>query len=126
MKYIRILSFALLVLQASNLKAQNDSTNWKAINLGPTVNSTAIEINPSISADGKTLYYVREQHDKNVNHQDIWVSELDENGKWKEARRLEKPLNTGDVNSVASVSINGNELFIKGFYKKGKYAGLFQ
>lgn len=92
----------------------------KLINLGANVNSTEIDISPIISADGKNLYFVREGHEKNLNFQDIWVSELGADGKWQPARRLEKPLNISESNSVNSVSTDGNKLFIKGLYKKGK------
>jgi OOP family OmpA-OmpF porin len=92
----------------------------KLVNLGPNINSTEIDISPVISADGKSLYFVREGHEQNQNFQDIWLSELGADGKWQPARRLEKPLNTSESNSVVSVSTDGNKLFVKGQYKKGK------
>jgi outer membrane protein OmpA-like peptidoglycan-associated protein len=115
----------LLVVVASTFwnsyGQQQDNRNL--INLGPNINSKSIEINPHISADGKTLYFVREDHEQNSNFQDIWVSELDDKGQWKPAHKLEKPLNTAESNSVVSVSPDGNKLMIKGFYKKGKVHG---
>lgn len=118
---LRFSSMALWLLGATLSQAQTDTR--KFTNLGPNINSTSKEINPHVSADGKTLFYVREGHADNKNFQDIWVSEQDEKGKWKPAYRLEKPLNEATSNSVISVSINGSELLIRGFYKNGKLHG---
>lgn len=90
------------------------------VNLGSNVNTTAIEINPHISADGKTLYFIRDGHEQNENSQDIWYAELGEDGKWKPAQRAVNTLNASEANSVVSVSPDGNRLMVKGDYRRGK------
>ena len=65
----------------------------KPKNLGPNVNSSDWESQPSLSADGRTLYFVSDRRG-GVGRRDIWVSQLDENGQWTRAKNAGKPLNT--------------------------------
>jgi OmpA-OmpF porin, OOP family len=117
-----IKNFAILVpSMLAVLSASGSSGNTDLINLGSNVNSKAIEINPHISGDGKTLFFVREGHEENKNFQDIWMAETDESGRWKPAVRLGAPLNTAEINGVESVSADGNKLLIEGYYKHGKF-----
>lgn len=65
----------------------------KPKNLGPNVNSSEWESQPSLSADGRTLYFVSDRRG-GVGRRDIWVSHLSEEGQWTRARNLGKPVNT--------------------------------
>ncbi len=90
-------------------------------NLGSAINSQYDEIAPVISPDGKTLYFCRDSHPKNMGKkhlQDIWVSYLQSDGTWSEAKNIGKPLNTDDENFVNSVSPDGNVLLLGNTYKK--------
>jgi OmpA-OmpF porin, OOP family len=82
-------------------------------NLGDKVNTGFTETKPIISADGKTLYFVRQNYTYNQggkkDDQDIWYSEI-RNGKWSYAANLGKPLNDVNPNGVSSVSTDGNTL----------------
>lgn len=69
------------------------------INLGPGVNSTAWDSQPSISSDGKTLYFVSTRK-SGKGGSDIWTSELQTNGKWS------VPINVGD-----SINTIGDEMY---------------
>lgn len=93
-------------------------------NLGKSVNTEYNEIAPTISPDGKTLYFSRVSHPQNTHgtkgSQDIWYSEL-KNNVWTTARKLPSPLNKEDYNSLYSITPDGNTLLIKGAYKKGVY-----
>ena len=56
-------------------------------NLGNVVNTQYSEARPTISADGKLLYFIVESNPKNtmskrISIQDIWYSELGGNGQW--------------------------------------------
>lgn len=62
-------------------------------NLGPQVNSAEWESQPSLSADGRTLYFVSDRRG-GVGRRDIWVSYLDEDGQWTRAKNVGKPINT--------------------------------
>lgn len=69
--------------------------SWSAPrNLGDSINTRAWESQPSISSDGKTLYFARGQsgRSKNVN---IFISTLRKDGTWSKAKLLEGPINNG-------------------------------
>lgn len=65
----------------------------KPKNLGPNVNSSEWESQPSLSADGRTLYFISDRRG-GIGRRDIWVSSLNENGDWTRARNAGKPINT--------------------------------
>lgn len=89
----------------------------KPVNLGATVNSNNWESQPSLSADGKTLYFISSKAGgKGLT--DIWISKKGEDGKWQEATPL-AALNTPDAEVSPFIHPNGKTLF---FASKG-YAG---
>ena len=61
----------------------------KPINLGPNVNTSKWETQPSISADGKTLYFVSNRPG-GKGGKDIWKTIINDNGEWG------IPVNLGD------------------------------
>ena len=72
-----------------------DGQRWsEPFNLGAPVNSIYWETQPSISADGKTLYFVSSKPG-GLGGSDIWVSKMGADGKWGE------PVNAGDVINTA-------------------------
>ncbi len=63
-------------------------------NLGPIVNSSSWDSQPSFSSDGKKLFFASKRSG-GYGGSDIWISELNENG------RFEKPFNAGEkINTV--------------------------
>lgn len=98
-------------------------------NLGAKVNSTYSEVRPTISADGKYLYFVVEGNPKNTMYkddkqaQDIWYSELDESGNWGQATQAPAPINGLKDNAVFWVSPDGNRVLVRGAFENGKYVG---
>ncbi|MBU8893799.1 MAG: OmpA family protein [Bacteroidales bacterium] len=72
----------------------NENGKWsKPENIGFPVNSGAWEAQPSLSPDGKTLYFVSNL-DGGFGGKDIWISTLNQEGKWS------KPVNPGEnINS---------------------------
>lgn len=91
------------------------------VNLGSSVNSIFPDVKPIISADGKTLYFARQNSDGNTNgqsdDQDIYVSYF-ENGTWTEAENAGAPLNDKFANGVCSVSPDGNTLLLMNAYSE--------
>jgi outer membrane protein OmpA-like peptidoglycan-associated protein len=88
-------------------------------NLGAAVNTNAAELNPQISADGKTLFFTRQDHPENLglpSMQDIWISTLGSGGKWTKAINPGPPLNNASHNSVFAISPDGNTLLLMGEY----------
>jgi len=98
-------------------------------NLGSKVNSPYSEVRPTISADGKVLYFVVEGNPKNNNYkkdkaaQDVWYSEIDDAGNWSQAQQAGSPINGRNDNAIFWVSPDGNQLLIRGKYENGKFAG---
>lgn len=90
-------------------------------NLGPAINSEYNEINPVLSADGKTLFFTRSNHPENTfgayDSEDIWYSELQPDGQWSTAKHLPL-LNIWRYNSVLSISRDGKTILINGIYNR--------
>ncbi|HLO83206.1 MAG TPA: OmpA family protein [Chitinophagaceae bacterium] len=101
----------------------------KVENLGLKINSTLPELRPTISADGKRLFFICENHPANTkynsvrNSQDIWYSERDTAGNWSEAIHLESPLNTIHYNAVYWISPDNNKILLRGAFQQGAYVG---
>lgn len=63
------------------------------VNLGGKVNSHAWESQPSLSSDGRTLYFISNRGG-GVGGRDIWVSHLDEKEQWSSPSNLGSTINT--------------------------------
>lgn len=87
--------------------------------LGTGVNTKYTELMPIISADGKTLYFIRDNYPGNVgtdkDHNDIWYSK-NISGTWSTAKNIGKPLNNLGHNFVIFVTPDNNTLILNGTY----------
>ena len=108
------------------------------INLPGNVNSNNWETQPSLSADGNTLYFIRGVRNKNgKKDSDIYFSKLQNDGKWSAAERLPNTINTpyaeesvhihpdGKTLYFASrghVGMGGSDLFVSRMDKKGNWS----
>lgn len=85
--------------------------DWsEPINLGPNVNSYDWESQPSLSADGRTLYFVSDRRG-GFGRRDIWYSVQDENGLWTKAQNLGSPINTVYEEYSPFIHVNGKTLY---------------
>lgn len=82
----------------------------KPVNLGPNVNSADWESHPTLSADGRTLYFVSDRKG-GFGRNDIWVTTLGDNGKWTKARNLGEPVNTQYDERSPFIHVNGRTLY---------------
>ena len=93
----------------------------KKINLGTNINTKFDDYVPSLSADGNTLYFVRNDHPDNPEPKDknsIWVSNKNKKGEWQLAQVLGSPLNNTGSNSVVSISSDENTLILNNTYNE--------
>lgn len=116
------------------LKPQKDNvitanTILKIENLGFRVNTVLPELRPTVSADGKLMFFICENHPENTkyrtvpNSQDIWYTEKDSTGKWQDAIHLGPPLNTMPYNAVYWISPDNNRILIRGAFINGAFHG---
>lgn len=82
----------------------------KPRNLGPNVNSAEWESQPSLSADGRTLYFVSDRRG-GVGRRDIWVSYLNEKGDWSRAKNAGRPVNTMYDEISPFIHVNNRALY---------------
>lgn len=101
----------------------DDNNYWtEPINLGTKINTTGKEESVFIHPDGKTLYFGSDGH-VGMGGLDLYVSRMDETGKWGEPVNLGYPINTsGDENSLL-VGASGNIAYFAS-NRKGGYGGL--
>ncbi len=82
----------------------------KPFNLGPNINSTYWDSHPSISADGRTLYFLSTRPG-GYGNEDIWYSTLDSTNHWTEAKNIGPAINTPYKEFTPFIYADGNTLF---------------
>ncbi len=82
----------------------------KPVNLGDSVNSKIWDSQPSISSDGRTLYFVRgrNNYDKNI---DIYYAELRPDGGWGRAKKLPGKVNTEGRETSPFIHFDNQSLY---------------
>ncbi len=93
--------------------AQKIGNNWtKPVNVGPPVCTGNWESQPSFSSDGKTLYFVRGKMTREgIKQQDIFMSEIGEDGQFKEPVRLNENVNTPDREEAVYIHPDNQTLY---------------
>ena len=89
--------------------------------LGETVNSKAYEGFPSVSADGKSLYFIRDSFSKRKDKAlcySIWLSKKQEDGSWGIAEKLPAPIN-GDCEKSPRIMADNRTLIFSSIRKDG-------
>ena len=85
---------------------------WSAPeNLGPNVNTPAWESQPSLSADGRTLYFVSDRRGGSYGRRDIWVTSQNEKGEWMKARNAGKLINSIYDEISPFIHVNNRTLY---------------
>lgn len=84
---------------------------WSQPNsLGGNVNSKGWESHPSLSADGRTLYFASERAG-GFGREDIWVTTLDSTGNWTHPVNLGPTINSEDSEFTPFIHPNGTTLY---------------
>jgi OmpA-OmpF porin, OOP family len=88
------------------------------VNLGPGVNSGYWESQPSLSADGRVLYFISDRKG-GVGGKDIFVSYKNEKGEWSKAENLGLKINTRADDLSPFIHANGRTLFFASNGRQG-------
>ncbi|MEX2483172.1 MAG: OmpA family protein [Brumimicrobium sp.] len=80
-------------------------------NLPGDVNTAQWESQPSLSADGKTLYFVRRVGGRGTQRSDIFMSTKNEDGTWGKANPLPDNINTSGMESSVLIHPDGQTLY---------------
>ncbi|MCB0613201.1 MAG: PD40 domain-containing protein [Phaeodactylibacter sp.] len=85
--------------------------DWQpARNLGSPINTKGWESQPSLSADGQTLYFVSDRQG-GQGLIDIWVSRKDAAGHWAEPQNLGPTINTAEREQAPFIHPDGQTLY---------------
>jgi outer membrane protein OmpA-like peptidoglycan-associated protein len=88
-----------------------EGNSWsKPVNLGPTINSSEWESQPSISADVSTLYFLSNRPG-GLGGYDIWKSALGDDGKWTAPTNLGPNVNTPYDEATPFIHPDGKTLY---------------
>ncbi len=79
-------------------------------NMGKPVNTAFRETQPSLSADGRTLYFSSDRSGGKGQH-DIWVTRLDESDRWTEPVNLGDSINTDGEELSPYIHLDGQSLY---------------
>lgn len=91
--------------------ARKEKTGWQVpTNVGNTVNSSSWDSQPSLSADGSTLYFVSDRPG-GYGKTDIWLTRLDSTGNWTSPVNLGKTINSPGNENAPFIHANGSTLF---------------
>jgi len=111
----KLLLISLSLVLSAGSYAQKAVYEHRTI-MSDSVNSSQDESAAVLSADGKTLYFVRSFYSGNVGGvngmQDIYFSRNLGDGKWTGAKNLGAPLNDEFHNAVCGVSQDGNRIYL--------------
>lgn len=91
-----------------SIKVGNDWSEPR--NLGPNVNSRAWDSQPSLSADGRTLYFISNRGG-GLGLRDIWVSSLNDRGEWTKAVNIGPTVNSAYDEYSPYIHANNKTLF---------------
>ena len=91
--------------------SRRTGNNWSPpVNLGLNVNSTEWDSQPSLSADGRTLYFTSTRRG-GQGQEDIYVTTLQPDGNWSPAQNLGPPVNTAGKDMAPFIHASGTTLY---------------
>ena len=96
--------------------SKKTGNEWsKPLSLGANVNTKDWDSQPSLSADGRTLYFSSERKG-GFGREDIWITRLDSNDVWTSPVNAGPQINTSDSEFTPFIHPNGSTLY---FASKG-------
>jgi outer membrane protein OmpA-like peptidoglycan-associated protein len=117
------ITYTNMVLEVDNFVLRHDlkinlppnlATGLVKENLGPQVNSLYDDLGPIITADGRTIYFGRENAPENIggksDGEDIYITTSTDGITWSKSKNLGPPINNAETNNMAAVSADNNML----------------
>lgn len=99
--------------------SRKQGTAWtEPQNMGRPINSEAKETQPSLSADGRTIYFASNR-EGGKGGLDIWVSTQNANGTWSVPQNLGDSINTRGNESSPFIHHDNNTLYFSSDYHLG-------
>jgi len=111
------------ILAAKNVKncefaieAMKKPVSFNPVSVGMAINTQEDEYWPSITADGQTLMFTRQEYTNHyptpysISQEDFYISFLSENG-WNKAINAGEPLNTQQNEGAQTLSSSGNYMY---------------
>lgn len=96
-----------------------EGNNWSTPeNMGNMINSAAWEAQASLSADGRTIYFVSNRQG-GFGRKDIWSSSKNKKGKWEDAVNLGKKINTNKDEISPFIHANSESIYYSSNGKVG-------
>lgn len=89
---------------------EKDGSWTTPVNMGKNINTRGWDSQPTISGDGKTLYFSSKRRG-GLGGTDIWYSELQDNGTWSVAQNLGPVINTEDDDVSPFLHWDGQTLY---------------
>lgn len=91
--------------------SRRTGNNWSApVNLGTNVNSTEWDSQPTLSADGRTLYFTSTRRG-GQGQEDIYITTLQPDGTWSPAQNVGTPVNTPGKDMAPFIHASGTTLY---------------
>jgi flagellar motor protein MotB len=88
-----------------------DGVRWSLpVNVGPPVNSSGWEAQPSISANGRMLFFASNRAGS-IGGMDLWYSVLGDDGRWKKPVNLGPTINTTGDEMSPFIHFDGHSLY---------------
>jgi len=96
--------------------SEKEGDNWsKPFNMGAPINTGNWESQPSFSSDGKTLYFirgiVRYKQRRNPGEQDIYMTQIQDDGTWSNPKKLSNKINTPGREESVQIHPDGQTLY---------------
>jgi outer membrane protein OmpA-like peptidoglycan-associated protein/tetratricopeptide (TPR) repeat protein len=101
-------------------EAQSGPPFAYAKNLGPGVNSERDEYLPTVVSSGQRLVFTRKGK---YTDEDIYVSELDKDSLWQNARKIGRDINTARNEGMAKYAAHGKTFYFAGCERKDTEGG---
>lgn len=93
--------------------SQREGDRWsKPQNLGPPVNTSGWESQPSLASDGRTLYYIHADKARRGDEKmDIYVARIGDDGRFGKPEKLGPNVNTPDREESVQIHPDGKTLY---------------